>query len=411
MTASAAGKPGLMPVAEALARITSGLTVLAAENVAVGDAVGRVLAAPVAARRNQPSADMSAMDGYAIRFADAPELPVSLKVIGESAAGNPFSGAIATGEAVRIFTGALVPDGADTVVIQENTTREGDVVTLVSHTAQGRNIRKAGFDFRTDAQLLPAARRLNARDIMLAAAGDHATLSVARRPRVGIIQTGDELVYPGQGTGSLADVVVSNVYGLAALARSVGAEVVDLGLVRDGMEETRAAIRQAEDMGIDVLVSSGGASVGEHDLMAPALKAEGVDLAVHKIALRPGKPLMFGTGRRMRALGLPGNPVSAYVCAVLFLLPILRRMQGEEVPLMPTRPAVLGAAMAANDMRMDFIRARLDFSDGLPRATPLPTQDSSMLSALALADCLLIRPSFAPAAEAGAPCEIIPFNG
>lgn len=410
MSAGAPGKPALMPVADALDLVTSGLSPLPAESIPVADAVGRVLAEPVQARRSQPSADMSAMDGYAFAFPATLEIPAELKLIGESAAGRPFEGAIRAGEAVRIFTGAVVPPGADTVVIQENTTRSGERVTITAPVARGRNIRKAGFDFQAGAALLPAGTRLTARDVMLAAAANHPTLAVARRPRVGIIQTGDELVYPGTATGAPSEVVVSNVYGLAALARGVGAEVIDLGLVRDSMEETRAAIRRAAEQGVDVLLSSGGASVGEHDLMAPALTAEGVTLSVHKIALRPGKPLMYGTGT-LRALGLPGNPVSAYVCAILFLLPILRRLQGENAPLMPTRPARLGTPMPANDSRMDFVRARLSLAEGLPVATPLPAQDSSMLSALALADCLLIRPSFAPAAEAGAPCEIIPLNG
>lgn len=403
-------KAPLMPVADALALITRDLDVLATEMVPVAEAVGRVLAAPLAARRSQPGADMSAMDGYAFAYPDTLDIPLTLKVVGESAAGRAFDGAVGPGEATRIFTGGVVPPGADTVVIQENTTLEGDSVTITVPLAKGRNVRKAGFDFAAGTALLPAGRRLNARDVMLAAAADHAILPLARRPRVGIIQTGDELVYPGQATGLLSEVVVSNVYGLAALAREAGAEVIDLGIVRDGMDETRAAIGRARDLGIDVLVSSGGASVGEHDLMAPALKAEGIALAVHKIALRPGKPLMFGAGGNMRALGLPGNPVSAYVCAVLFLLPILSRLQGEDAPLMATRPARLGTAMPANDTRMDFVRARLRFEDGQAIAHPLTNQDSSMLSALASADCLLIRPAHAPEANAGDPCEIIPLN-
>ncbi|MGU3493661.1 gephyrin-like molybdotransferase Glp [Xanthobacteraceae bacterium A53D] len=408
MTAPATGKPGLMPVADALALVTAGLATLPAEGVAIAEAVGRVLAGDLTARRSQPPADMSAMDGYAFAYESAGD---RLKVIGESAAGRAFAGRVGPGEATRIFTGGVVPPGADTVIIQENVTRTGDEILIETLPAQGRNIRKAGFDFLSGGALLPAGRRLNGRDVMLAAAADHATLQVARRPRVGILQTGDELVYPGAGTGALSDVVVSNVYGLAALARSAGAEVIDLGLVRDTMDETRAAIRRAGEMGVDVLVSSGGASVGEHDLVAPALKAEGITLAVHKIALRPGKPLMFGTRGSLRALGLPGNPVSAYVCAQVFLLPILRRLQGENAPLLPTRPAILAQAMGPNDNRMDFVRATLAMGDGLPRVTPFRTQDSGMLSALAQADCLLIRPAFAPAAEEGDACEIMPLNG
>ncbi len=403
---------GLMSVDEALALVTRDVHVLPSEVVEIAAAVGRVLAAPLTARRSQPPADMSAMDGYA--FGHPPDMPLPDRwtVIGESAAGRPFDGSVAPGEAVRIFTGAVLPGGADTVAIQENVARTGDEISLAAPVARGRNVRMVGFDFQAGAPLLPQGLRLSGRDVMLAAAADHPTLTVVHRPRVGIIQTGDELVRPGAGTGALSEVVVSNVYGIAALAAEAGAEVHDLGLVGDTMEATRAAIARAFELGIDVLVSSGGASVGEHDLMAPALKAEGVTLSVHKIALRPGKPLMFGMRGTQRVLGLPGNPVSAYVCAVLFLLPLLRALQGEDGPLVPSVPARLAVAMPHNDRRMDFIRARLTRdSDGVSLVTPLPIQDSGMLTALAQADCLLIRPALAPAADAGAPCEIMPLKG
>lgn len=403
---------GLMPVDEALALVTHDVRALPAETVEISAAVGRVLAAPLTARRSQPPADMSAMDGYAFGYGPDLALPASWTVIGESAAGRPFEGTIAHGEAVRIFTGAVLPAGADTVAIQENVARAGDGISLKAPVARGRNVRLAGFDFQAGSPLLPQGRRLSGRDVMLAAAADHPTLSVVRRPRVGIIQTGDELVRPGAGTGALSEVVVSNVYGIAALAAEAGAEVHDLGLVGDTMEATRAAIARAFELDLDILVSSGGASVGEHDLMAPALKAEGVTLSVHKIALRPGKPLMFGMRGTQRVLGLPGNPVSAYVCAVLFLLPLLRALQGEEGPILPAVPARLAVPMPPNDRRMDFIRARLTRdADGVSLATPLPIQDSGMLTALAQADCLLIRAALAPAAAAGAPCEIIPLKG
>ncbi|OYY11620.1 MAG: molybdopterin molybdenumtransferase MoeA [Rhizobiales bacterium 35-68-8] len=397
----------LMTVDAALAAILADAAPLEAETVAIADAHGRVLAGPLKARRSQPEADMSAMDGYAVRADDLEPLPSPLTVIGESAAGRPYAGEVPAGAAVRIFTGALVPAGANTVVIQENTTRDGDHVTLVSPTAPGRNIRKAGFDFVRAAPLLPAGRILDARALMLAAAADHGSLQVHRRPRVAILQTGDELTLPGGDSSDPARVIVSNVYGLAALARRAGAEVTDLGIVRDSLDATRAAIRGAAEAGFDVLVTSGGASVGEHDLMAPALKAENIDLSVHKIALRPGKPLMFGQGQGLRVLGLPGNPVSAYVCGMIFLLPLLSRLRGlESHP--PRLKGRLGVDMKANDMRRDYMRARMqDGADGIPVITPLPMQDSSMLSALAEADCLLIREAHAPEARAGDPCEAL----
>lgn len=405
----------LMPVDDARALVLATAAPLAAETVAIEDALGRVLARDLIAARSQPVADMSAMDGYAVRAADIVTLPAHLSLIGESAAGRPFGSMVGPGEAARIFTGALVPPGADTVVIQENTirntTREGDRVQVVNPTDPGRNIRKAGFDFMAGALLLPAGRRLDARTVMLAAAADHGHLRVIRRPRVAILQTGDELVRPGAGAASPADVVVSNVYGIAALAQAVGADVTDLGLVGDSLEATRAAVARAIAAGYDVLVTSGGASVGEHDLMAPALKAEGIALSVHKIALRPGKPLMFGTRDNMRVLGLPGNPVSAYVCALLFLVPLLNALQGAPAEL-DARPARLGADVKANDHRRDYMRASLAFAlDGARVATPLPNQDSAMLSALSAADCLLIREPGAAPGKVGDPCKVLPLLG
>ncbi|MFG1395774.1 molybdopterin molybdotransferase MoeA [Roseixanthobacter pseudopolyaromaticivorans] len=397
----------LMPVEEALALVVAGVVPLSAQSVPVAEATGRVLAADLWARRSQPAADMSAMDGYAVAASDIAHVPATLRVIGESAAGRPFPGAIATGEAVRIFTGALLPAGADTVVIQENVERDGDFLTTTAPTAPLRNVRKAGFDFPADSLILPAGRRLSDRDVMLAAAADHPVLRVHARPKVGILQTGDELVRPGQGSGALSEVVVSNVYGVAALARAHGAEAVDLGLVGDSLEATRAAIRSAAESGIDVLVTSGGASVGEHDLIVPALRSEGVTLTVHRIALRPGKPLMFGAREGMRVLGLPGNPVSAYVGAVLFLIPLLNALQGAAHG-QPLRAARLGCPVKANDSRVDYMRATLSFApDGALVANPLPIQDSAMLTTLATADCLLIRPAFAPAGAIGDPCQIL----
>jgi len=401
----------LMSVEEALSRVTDQVTPLAIEEVPVGEAAGRVLAADLIALRSQPPADMSAMDGYAVRAADILATPATLSVIGESAAGRPFAGRVGPGEAVRIFTGAVVPEGADTVVIQENTSRDGDQVTTTAATAALRNVRKVGCDFLKGQPGLRAGRRLTGRDIMLAAAMDQALLPVARRPRVALIQTGDELVLPGRGTGAPGEVVVSNAFGLAAVAARAGAEVTDLGLVGDNLADIRAIVDRALSGAFDLVVTSGGASVGDHDLMAPALRAEGVDLQVHKIALRPGKPLMYGSRGAVRCLGLPGNPVSSHVCALVFLEPLVRALQGDAAAGIRTAPALLAVAVPANDQRRDFMRATLDqAADGSWRVTPCASQDSSLLSVLSAADCLLVRPPFAPAAAAGEPCEIIPFH-
>lgn len=402
----------LKSVEEALGLVTGAATPLSEESIPVPEAASRVLARDLAARRTQPPSDMSAMDGYALRGTEGERVGASFRVIGESAAGRPYPGSVGHGECVRIFTGAVVPDGADTVVIQENTSRDGDVMTTTAPTAALRNVRKMGCDFSAGVVALKAGHRFTARSIMLAAAMDHATVPVIRRPRVALLQTGDELVLPGQGTGAASEIVVSNAFGLAAMARQAGAEVTDLGVIADDIEKIRAAIRTAMEMGVDVLVSSGGASVGDHDLMAPALKAEGVDLQLHRIALRPGKPLMFGTRDAMRVLGLPGNPVSSQVCGLLFLVPLIKALQGEEMVAPRTLPARLAKALPANDARKDFMRARLTRdAEGHLLAEPFPSQDSAMLSVLAAADCLLIRPPHAPASEMGAPCEVILLGG
>ncbi|MCS0503407.1 molybdopterin molybdotransferase MoeA [Ancylobacter mangrovi] len=401
----------LMPVEEALQRLLSAAKVLGSESVALDAADGRVLAAPVVARRTTPGADVSAMDGYAVHADDA-TLDATLRVTGESAAGRPFAGTVTPGAAVRIFTGAVMPEGADAVVIQEDTRREGDAVTVTEAATIGRHIRRAGGDFATGETLLPAGHRLRARDLALAASADVAELAVIRRPRVGLLSTGDELVRPGAGAAA-HNVILSNIYSVGALARRAGAEVADLGILPDTMAATQEGVHAALASGIDVLVTTGGASVGDHDLVAPALTAQGVELAVHKIALRPGKPLMFGRSPAgTLVVGLPGNPVSAHVCALLFLVPLLRALQGEAVAPKPAlKPARLGVDLKANDHRMDFMRAAIvGEEDGVPVVRPLPVQDSSMLRVLARADVLLVRPPNAPAALAGEPCQILPLE-
>jgi molybdopterin molybdotransferase len=396
----------LMAVAEALQRVLTDARSLPAETVPLSDALGRVLTEDVIALRTQPPAAVSAMDGYAMRAADAAAAPVVLKVIGEVPAGHPFDGQIGSGQAARIFTGGVLPTGSDTVVIQEHTTRAGDSVTIEKPTPKNRNVRPQGIDFASKQILLRKGRRLTARDLMLAAAMNHSRLNVHRQPKVAVLGTGDELVPPGSNPGP-GEIVYSNGFALSALARSEGADVHDLGIARDRIEEIVAAVRRARELRADILVTSGGASVGEHDLVQRALTAEGLDLSFWRVALRPGRPMMHGRLADIQVLGVPGNPVSSFVCAFLFLVPLIRRLAGR-ADIEPDREAArLGCDMPANDERQDYLRATLAAdADGLI-ATPLPNQDSSLMSPLAKADCLLIRAPYAPPAAAGSECVIL----
>jgi molybdopterin molybdotransferase len=397
----------LMPVEEALARVLDEAEPLPPEAVAVAEAHGRVLAADLAARRTQPAADVSAMDGYAVRAADVATAPARLKLIGEVAAGRAFDGRVGAGETVRIFTGGVVPQGADTIVIQEVTRRDGEAVVVESASAAGRHIRRAGLDFGEGDLLLRRGRCLTVRDLVLAAAMNHPTVPVHRRPRVAVISTGDELV-PVGGNPGRGQIISSNGLALAALVRAEGAEALDVGIVPDRTDDTVAAIRRARAWGADVLVTTGGASVGDYDLVQAALAAEGMALSFWKVALRPGKPLMHGRLGPTRVLGLPGNPVSAYVCAVLFLIPLLRRLAGRPDVTPPRALAKLGRGLPANDEREDYLRATFRVeTDGTLVAEPLGIQDSSMMSGLAHADCLIVRKPFAPAAGAGDSCTIL----
>lgn len=397
----------LLSVADALARVLDGVKPLPPENAALVDADGRVLAGDVAARRTQPPADLSAMDGYAVRAADVASVPVTLKVAGEVAAGHPFAGEVRTGEAARIFTGGVVPPGADTIVIQENTSRDGERVTVNAPERAGRHIRRAGLDFKEGQVLLPRGRRLTDRDVMLAAAMSHPAVPVHRRPKVAVLGTGDELKSPGSALGP-GEIIYSNGFALMALARAEGAEVIDLGIVPDEVDATVAAIRKARASGADILLTTGGASVGDYDLVQRGLKAEGLALSFWRVALRPGRPMMNGRLGSMQVLGLPGNPVSAYVCAFLFLVPLIRKLAGRADIEVARESAVLGRDMPENDERADYLRATLERrADGTLVATPVSVQDSSMMAALAKADCLVVREAFAAAAPAGSHCVIL----
>ena len=396
----------LMPVSDALSAVLAGAEPLAEEKVGLDAAFHRVLARDLAALRTQPPEAMSAMDGYALRAADADKPKARLKVIGEVAAGRPFDRVVGPGETARIFTGGVVPEGADAVVIQEDTIAEDGHVVITEPAIKGRHIRPAGVDFHQGMVLLQAGRRLSDRDLSLAASMNHPALPVRRRPKVALLATGDELVMPGSTPGT-GQIVYSNGYALRALVRSEGAEAIDLGIAADTLEATVAGIRRAREAAADILVTTGGASVGDHDLVKQALEAEGVEMAFWKIAMRPGKPMMHGRLAGMRVIGLPGNPVSSYVCAILFLVPLIRSLLGRE-PQLPRETALLGRDLGANDSREDYLRAQLDKrADGTLIATPVTQQDSSLLGNLALSQALVIRPAFAPKASAGSPCEIL----
>jgi molybdopterin molybdotransferase len=396
----------LMPVAEALRQVLAGAEPLGTETVALDDAFGRVLATDVAARRTQPPADVSAMDGYAVRADDTASEPSTLTIIGEVAAGHPFEGTVGPGEAARIFTGGVVPEGADCVVIQEVTEREGNRVVIKRSGIKGKNIRRKGIDFSEGQALLARGRRLDDRDLMLAASMNHDRVPVFRRPRVAIIGTGDELVMPGTDPKP-GEIVYSNGFALTALARAEGAEARDFGIARDNLADIGAYIRRARDWGADILVTTGGASVGEHDLVQKALKAEGLDLSFWRVALRPGRPMMHGRLGPLQVLGVPGNPVSSYVCSVLFLVPLIRKLSGRADLERPRETARLGRDLPENDEREDYLRATLTFAPDGPVATPVSSQDSSLMAHLSRADCLVIRPPHAPAAAAGSPCVVL----
>jgi molybdopterin molybdotransferase len=401
-------KPALTPVADALAGILAGALARGpAEMVALPKAAGRTLAEGLVARRTQPPFPASSMDGFAIRASDVASTPTRLRIIGVSAAGHGFRGEVRPGEAVRIFTGAPIPAGADTILIQENARQEGDAVVALQPEPPGRFIRAAGYDFRAGSRLLAAGTRLGPRHLSLAAAMDHAEVPVWPRPRVAILATGDELVFPGQKAGP-DQILASNSFAVAALAENAGAHVFDLGVALDSMDALEEKIAHAVSLNVDVLVTMGGASVGDHDLVQRALQQRGMELGFWKIAMRPGKPLMFGHLAGSKALGLPGNPVASVVCAMIFLVPLVRALSGDHDPGRDmSEPALLGVSLKANDERQDYLRATLERRhDGMLVATPFAEQDSGQVSLLAAADALVIREPLAAAAMAGSPCRI-----
>jgi molybdopterin molybdotransferase len=386
----------LLPVAEAQARVLALGRPVDMQDVPLLEALGRWATAPVVARRTQPAADLSAMDGYALRFAD---LPGPFQVVGESAAGAPFSGAVGEGEAVRIFTGAALPAGTDTVLVQEEAARDGASLTLAGEGPAhvGRNVRPRGLDFTTGDILVERGQRLTPARLAVAATGGVARLAVGRPVRVALAATGDELVEPGTAGEALPE---SNRLLLRALLADMPVEIVDLGILPDRLEPLTKAFATVD---ADVLVTTGGASVGDHDLVRPALAAAGTTLDFWRIALRPGKPMLAGRRGDMAVVGLPGNPVSAFVTALLFVRPLVAHLAGAADPFPCPSSALLGEDLPANGERTDYLRAEL--RDG--RAFASTVQDSSMLRTLARSTCLIVREPHAVAARAGDSAEIL----
>ncbi|MGI8568311.1 MAG: molybdopterin molybdotransferase MoeA [Methylocella sp.] len=379
------------------------------EAIALERATGRTLALDLAAKRTQPPTAVSAMDGYAVRARDLIALPVKLKQIGESTAGHGFSGSLGPKETVRIFTGAPVPDGCDTILIQENARVDGGFVEPLETVASGRHIRAKGIDFTQGEVLLAAGTRLGAPNIALAAAMNYAEVAVTRRPRVAILATGDELVRPGEAVG-IDQIVASNSFAIAALVEAAGGEPLDLGIARDELAALEEGVNAAR--AVDVLVTLGGASVGDYDLVKPALAGQGMELSFWRIAMRPGKPVIHGRLGPMIVLGLPGNPVAAFVAGIVFLVPLMRALCGDpDAGREQSEPAILGKALRGNDSRQDYLRATLRPGEtGLPIATPFEIQDSSLLRILAQAQCLVVRDPHAQPAAAGDLCRIIRFG-
>ena len=399
----------MIPVEEARQRITAAFTPLPTELVSLWQACGRVLGTDIAARRDQPFADVSAMDGYAARAEDLTQLPARLSLQGEVPAGSSFDGALTPGHCIRIFTGAPVPAGADTIVVQEDTAVENGSVVVRDAPAAGRHIRRRGNDFAEGAAVLTQGDVLTARAIGLAAAAGHGHVPVHRRPRVAILATGDELVLPGEPMPANG-LAASSLPALAAMVRGCGGEPTVLGIVPDRPERVAAAAQAA--LGADLLVTTGGASVGAHDTIRQLLTGPDApsELDFWRIAMRPGKPLLFGRFAGVPLLGLPGNPVSSLVCALLFLRPALARLAGLPDTQDRLESAQLVGTLRANDHRQDYLRARFaPTGDGAYGVRPAEHQDSAMLVPLAAADALIVRPPHAPAAQSGDTVEILPF--
>jgi molybdopterin molybdotransferase len=392
----------MISVDEAVERIASAFEALNSERVSIAEALGRVLAEAVVAAFDQPPAPMSAMDGYAVRASEA-TLNAELSVVGTAPAGKPFVGHVGPKQAVRIFTGGVVPEGTDAVIIQEDAEARGTRVVVKEAPRKGENVRMQGLDFRAGDILFERGHRLGARDLALLASSDLAELAVTRKPRIGVVATGDELSRPGEARKP-GGIVASSTYALQAMIKTWGGEALDLGILPDKPE----AFAQLSDAarGADLILTMGGASVGDHDLVQRGLLPHGFALDFWKIAMRPGKPLIFGRLKQTPLLGLPGNPVSAMVCGLLFLAPAIAAMLGTpyRAPIVKAR---LTSPLHANGKRQDYIRAKLAREGGQLTAEPFALQDSSMQKVFAEADSLIVRRPNAPSANVGEEIDVL----
>jgi len=402
---------GLIPATDALRIILQDAVPQTSEAVNLRQANGRVLKSDLNALRTQPPFDASAMDGYAVRQQDISKIPASLNIIGQSAAGHPFQGAVGNNEAVRIFTGAQIPDQADTIIIQENTRSDGKQVHILKGNSPGKFIRHAGLDFREGECLLQSGRVMDPQSIALAASMNHPQLEVWKKPVAAILATGDELVMPGNLLAQ-GEIIASNSFALASIVEDAGGEALDMGIAKDTVASLIEHVQSAIHKGADMIITIGGASVGDHDLVLPAMQKIGFEFEFSKIAMRPGKPFLFAknnsTGKSIRMLGLAGNPVSSIIAGQVFVRPLVHAMAGLPEEQSRPLPAVLGGDLKANDERQEYMRVLIDIDDdGTLIATPFETQDSSMLANLNRADALLVRRVHAPAANTGDSCEVV----
>jgi len=395
----------MISLEEALQHVTDGVTALPSELVSISEAHGRVLAEDVASRFTQPPAAVSSMDGYAVIASDTTASPACLTLIGESAAGGCFDGTVKNGQTVRIFTGAPLPDGADAVVMQENTERDGETVKILEGVETGNFIRPAGMDFKEGDVMLPKGRQLSARDIGLAAAMNRPWLTVTRKPRIAVLATGNEVVMPGEPVGP-NQILSSNSLSVSAMVRAFGGDPINLGIAKDDEDSLHLMVAGAQKA--DLLVTIGGASVGDYDLVQKVLGEEGLKLDFYKVAMKPGKPLIFGHVKETPVLGLPGNPVSANVTGLIFLRAAMEVMLGQPSTGLATTTAELVVDVPENGPRQEFMRATLEKNEaGDWTVNPFKAQDSALLARLASADCLVIRPPNATSAKAGERVEIM----